>query len=61
MQVRTTADFPAGEFGTIYTTPYRIKTDALRTGGQQWIMTETCYESLYRMVKRTFIVDYEEV
>lgn len=38
MQVRTTADFPAGEFGTIYTPPHRIKTDALRTGGQQWIM-----------------------
>ena len=38
MQVRTTADFPAGEFGTIYTPPYRIKTNALRTGGQQWIM-----------------------
>lgn len=37
IQVRTNADFPAGEFGTIYTTPYRVKTDAMRTGGQQWI------------------------
>lgn len=37
IQVRTNADFPAGEFGTIYTPPHRIKTDSLRTGGQQWI------------------------
>lgn len=28
----------AGEYGTIYAPPpYRIKTNALRTGGQQWI------------------------
>ena len=38
IQVRTTADFPAGEFGTIYAPPYKIKTDALRTLGQQWIL-----------------------
>lgn len=38
LQCRTDADYPDGTFGTIYTHPYRIKTDALRTGGQQWIM-----------------------
>ncbi len=38
IQVRTTADFPAGEFGTIYAPPYKNKTDALRTLGQQWIL-----------------------
>ena len=38
IRVRTTADFPAGEFGTIYAPPYKIKTDALRTSGQQWIV-----------------------
>ena len=27
MQVRTTADFPAGEFGTIYAPHYKCKTD----------------------------------
>ena len=31
---------------------HKVKNDCL---------TETCYESLYRIVKRTFIVDYEEV
>lgn len=38
LQCRTDADHPDGTFGTIYTPPHRIKTDALRTGGQQWIM-----------------------
>ena len=38
IQVRTIYDFPAGEFGTIYTPPYGCKTDALRTLGQQWII-----------------------
>lgn len=43
IQVRTNADFPAGEFGTIYTPPHHVKTDALRTGGQQWIaLCEEC-------------------
>lgn len=40
IQVRTDKDRPDGSFGTIIAPPYRTKTDALRTGGQLFVIYE---------------------